>query len=390
MDNEGAEGKTAAGDMEWRQQMEARLKALEATQLDVAGETTFHENPLLATDESGAQTALGTDQALQASSATTLTEAIIMRTVAGMQGHPTNVHQVTAAMLKSHGKEAKITRFAVGSFFLVLMQTAVCFSVLTTSQWPSCVTSKDCERHRGGWCSPDKNCWDCFHIDADGSARVRFTNYTPREFCHPSNLTMQTFREQPWRVGEQFQSYQWHDGRSAEHLHHYALNICEGCYEQLDPDVWTGVSEQSYVMGNLGLMKAGDYFALLLVAGVVCMQASIERRDGKHADTICFRPCDARQFPCVVIDTDGGLVCCVVAHSSSVSVHPGPSRGRWRSMGSPCPLLLEFSQAIRVRFDTTCSRDTRRVSFTCRDNYCTQISTAVCGGDPNNRLPALQ
>lgn len=38
-------------------------------------------------------------------------------------------------------------------------------------------------------------------------------------------------------------------------------------------------------MGNLALMKAGDYFALLLVTGVVCLQASIERRDGECSDT---------------------------------------------------------------------------------------------------------
>eukprot|EP01052_Picozoa_sp_SAG31_P032997 SAG31_NODE_3676_length_3997_cov_5.042842_4_plen_164_part_00 len=160
MDSEGAGGKTTEGEIEWRQRMEARLNALEASQLvglsALASNTGVQQNPLATVSD--VQDASRTEEVLQASSATAgLAETIIMRTVAGMRGHPANVHQVTAALLKSTGKGTKTARYTVGSFFLVLMQTAVCFSVLTTSQWPSCNTSKDCERHRGGWCSPDNN-----------------------------------------------------------------------------------------------------------------------------------------------------------------------------------------------------------------------------------------
>ena len=64
----------------------------------------------------------------------------------------------------------------------------------------------------------------------------------------------------------------------------FAINICEGCWEAIDPDVWTGVLGKEYVHDALSLMKAGDYFALLLVTTVVCIQASNEARDGKRGN----------------------------------------------------------------------------------------------------------
>ena len=255
---------------EWRQRVEARLSALEVSQgLQVTG-SDLTENPLASAAADG----------IDSSAASGVVESIIMRTVAGRRGHPANLHQVTAALLTSEGKDAATTRYTCGSFLVVFLQTAVCMSVLTTLQWPSCIKSSDCERHRGGWCSPDRNCWDCLRVDDNGDYVVRFTNHTPREFCHPQNLTVKTFREQPKRVGEVLGNWHWEEGKTAEQLHTYAINICEGCWESLDPDVWSGNAEKTWVMDMLGLMKAGDYFALLLVTAVVCMQVSNEARDG--------------------------------------------------------------------------------------------------------------
>ena len=108
---------------------------------------------------------------------------------------------------------------------------------------------------------------------------MTFTNRTPREFCHPSNLTVQTFRDHPQWIGDG--AWNLAKDKPAEVLHEYAINICEGCWEALDPDVWTGIVGDYYVMDMLALMKAGDYFALLLASVVVCIQASNEARDGK-------------------------------------------------------------------------------------------------------------
>ena len=281
--SDGAGTPQAGGDAdEWRQRVEAKLSALSTELAHVAAadrsgslsSSALVENPLASTGDE-----------TQASSATTgLVEAVIKRTVAGMQGSPTNVHQVTAALLTSEGKRSATMRYFVGSFLVIFAQTAVCTSIISTALWPSCTKSSDCARHRGGWCSPDRNCWSCLNTDDDGAIINMVTNISAREFCHPSNLTLQTFQDQPRRLGagappEVQESLA---SETPEAQHKMALDYCHGCWDDLDPDVWQGTSTDAYVMDMLALMKAGDYFALLLVTAVVCIQASNEARDGNN------------------------------------------------------------------------------------------------------------
>jgi hypothetical protein len=175
-----------------------------------------------------------------------------------LRENPHTLHQVTAwVCFDQQGPDEEWRsplNYVLGSFTVILLQTAVMWGVFAGTAWPSCLQNSDC--NVGDYCpESDDVCSRCLNKDLTPA----FTDdRNASNFCrmiHDDSVFMEK------QV----------DGARA----------CETCWDATAGDDWNAVgrSYQSAVQHNARLMRGSDWLALVLSSFSVGLKIAAEIRD---------------------------------------------------------------------------------------------------------------